>query len=74
MVTHVNNVYGIRINSIMSNGSVNFGNVLHKAHQANVKMNVGLYQPGDATDSPIQFNNVNYANDPDIQDQPQKQL
>ncbi|MEC5425323.1 spore germination protein [Virgibacillus sp. C22-A2] len=74
MVSHVNNIFGIRINSISNNGSINFGNVLHKAHQANVKMNVGYYHSGDAVNSPLQFNNANYANDPDIKDQAQKQL
>jgi hypothetical protein len=74
MVTHVNNIFGIRINSISSNASMNFGNVLHKGHQANVKMNVGYLQAGDANFSPLQFNNANFTNDPDVQDQAQAQV
>ncbi|WP_164215127.1 spore germination protein [Virgibacillus sp. YIM 98842] len=72
--SHVNNVFGIRVNSIANNGSLNLGNVLHKGHQANVKMNVGYYQNGDANQSPLKFNSYNYAADPDIKDQGQKQV
>ncbi|WP_456276597.1 spore germination protein [Bacillus sp. AK128] len=73
-MTHVNNIFGIRINSASSNASINFGNVLHKGHQANLKMNVGYLQSGDANNSPLQFNNTNHANDSDVQDQAQQQL
>ena len=73
-MTHVNNVLGIRINSIATNASINFGNVLHKGHQANVKMNVGYYHAGDANLSPLQFNNANVAKDMDVMDQVQQQL
>ncbi|MBM4765217.1 spore germination protein [Bacillus sp. B15-48] len=74
MATHINNIFGIRVNSIANNGSINLGNVLHKGHQANVKMNVGYYQAGDANFSPLKFNNANFANDPDVKDQPQFQV
>ncbi|SET55266.1 Spore germination protein gerPA/gerPF [Oceanobacillus limi] len=74
MEGHTNNIFGIRINSIESNGSLNLGNTWHTSHQVNVKMNVGYYHIGDANNSPLQFNNVNYANDSDIIDQVQKQL
>lgn len=74
MVTHINNIFGIRINSASSNASINFGNVLHKGHQANVKMNVGYWHAGDANLSPLQFNNTNIANDPDVKDQGQTQI
>lgn len=73
-MTHVNNIFGIRINSTSTNASVNFGNVLHKGHQANVKMNVGYAQAGDANFSPLQFNNANLTNDPDMADQTQTQI
>lgn len=73
-MTHVNNVLGIRINSATTNASINFGNVLHKGHQANVKMNVGYYHAGDANLSPLQFNNANVAKDMDVMDQVQQQL
>ncbi len=74
MVTHINNIFGIRINSISNNGSINFGNVLHTGHQANVKMNVGYWHAGDANFSPLQFNNKNVANDSDANDQVQMQI
>ncbi|MBM7542367.1 spore germination protein [Amphibacillus cookii] len=73
-MSHTNNIFGIRINTIMNNGSVNFGNVWHTKHQSNVKMNVGYLHSGDAIDSPLQFNNKNYAYDPDIVDQSQQQI
>ncbi|WP_018933169.1 spore germination protein [Gracilibacillus lacisalsi] len=71
---HTNNIFGIRINTIMSNGSVNFGNVWHTNQQANIKMNVGYYQAGDANNSPLRFENKNYAFDSDVVDQPQQQV
>ncbi|MUK88548.1 hypothetical protein GMD78_09115 [Ornithinibacillus sp. L9] len=74
MSSHTNNIFGIRINNVVSNGSVNFGNTWHTGHQANLKVNVGYWHSGDANNSPLQFNNVNYANDSDINDQVQKQL
>ncbi|MCZ0703783.1 hypothetical protein J2T56_002006 [Natronobacillus azotifigens] len=74
MVSHVNNILGIRINAANNNSSLNFGNVIHRGHQSNVKMNVGYFHAGDANESPLQFNNANYANDPDVLDQPQSQI
>jgi hypothetical protein len=73
-MAHVNNIYGIKINSIANNGSVNFGNVIHKGHQANVKANVGYAQAGDNVTSPINFVNRNAAVDPDAVDNPQSQV
>lgn len=72
--THINNIFGIKINSASTNGSINFGNTLMKGNQANVKGNVGYLQPGDAVFSPLQFNNANFTNDPDGIDQPQSQI
>ncbi|WP_163970576.1 spore germination protein [Oceanobacillus halotolerans] len=74
MVSHINNVYGIRVNNISNNASINFGHVLHKGHQANIKMNVGYQHNGDANQSPMQFNNANHVNDPDALDQTQQQV
>lgn len=74
MLTHINNIFGIRVNSASNNASINFGNVLHKGHQANVKMSVGYAQAGDANFSPLQFNNANLVNDPDVKDQTQTQV
>ncbi|WP_078552997.1 spore germination protein [Bacillus alkalicellulosilyticus] len=70
----MNNILGIRINQAASNASMNFGNVVHKGHQANGKLNVGYAQPGDANFSPLQFNNANLTNDPDVVDQAQAQV
>jgi hypothetical protein len=72
--THINNIFGIRINNSSNNASINYGNALHKGHQANAKMNTGYFQPGDAVFSPLQFNNANYAFDPDVSDQAQVQV
>lgn len=72
--TQVNNIFGIRINQSSSNASMNYGNAAHKGHQANLKMNAGYWQPGDANFSPVQFNSLNVSNDPDILDQPQAQV
>lgn len=71
---NVNNIYGIRVNSASTNASVNFGHVLHKSHQANIKMSVGYYHAGDANESPLQFNNKNTMHDNDGIDQPQAQV
>ncbi|MFE8700133.1 spore germination protein [Cytobacillus sp. FJAT-54145] len=72
--THINNIFGIRINNSSNNASINYGNALHKGHQANAKMTVGYLQPGDANFSPLQFNNANFFNDPDVTDQGQVQV
>ncbi|OIJ14157.1 hypothetical protein BKP35_08145 [Anaerobacillus arseniciselenatis] len=72
--THINNILGIRINGASSNASMNFGNSILKGFQGNVKSNVGYLQPGDANFSPLQFNNANLTNDPDVLDQPQSQI
>lgn len=72
--THINNIFAIRINNNANNASMNYGNALHKGHQANVKANIGYAQPGDANFSPLQFNNANFNNDPDGVDQAQAQL
>jgi hypothetical protein len=72
--THMNNIYGIRINNTTNNGSLNYGNSLHKGYQANTQANEGYLQPGDANYSPLQFNNTNVTSDPDINDQGQTQV
>ncbi|WP_312889085.1 spore germination protein [Desertibacillus haloalkaliphilus] len=70
----MNNIVGIRVNNASNNASINFGNTVHKGHQANVKMSVGYFQAGDANYSPLQFNNANLVNDPDVKDQAQAQI
>ena len=73
-MAHVNNIYGIRVNTIANNGSVNFGNVIHKGHQSNVKANIGFNHSGDAFGSPVSSVNKNAVNDPDGVDQQQNQI
>jgi hypothetical protein len=73
-MTHVNNIYGIKVNAITNNGSINFGNVIHKGHQSNIKANVGSFQIGDTPFGVDINNNVNKAVDPDVLDQMQKQI
>jgi hypothetical protein len=73
-MTHVNNILNVRVNNVASAASINFGNVLHKGHQANVKANIGFAQMGDAFGSPVNFVNSNVANDPDAVDQQQAQV
>jgi len=73
-MTHVNNIFNVRVNNVANAASINFGNVLHKGHQANVKANIGFAQMGDALASPIYFTNSNISNDPDVVDQPQAQV
>ncbi|RXJ02391.1 hypothetical protein DS745_06720 [Anaerobacillus alkaliphilus] len=72
--THMNNIVGIRMNNLSANASVNFGNAILKGFQGNLKSNVGYLQPGDANFSPLQFNNANLTNDPDVVDQGQTQI
>jgi|GEM_PF-2241075 len=74
MMTHVNNIFGIRVNSASTNSSMNFGNVIHKGHQANVKATVGYAQAGDSVASPVGFQNLNNTVDPDVNDQAQSQV
>jgi hypothetical protein len=73
-MTHVNNIFGIKINNISSNGSVNFGNVIHKGHSANSKSVGGQVIIGDALNSAANNFDKNIVGDPDLIDQPQRQL
>lgn len=73
-MTPVNNIYNFKVNTIANNGSINFGNVIHKGHQSNVKANIGSLDSGDSIHSPSQSNNLNNTVDPDLVDQLQKQL
>lgn len=74
VVTHVNNIFNIKVNNIANNGSINFGNVIHKGHQSNVKASIGYASAGDLLSSPFQFNNANLTKDPDVVDQGQSQV
>jgi hypothetical protein len=73
-MTHVNNIFGIRINNVSSNGSVNFGNVIHKGHSANSKSVGGQTIIGDAFNSSANNFDKNLVSDPDLLDQPQSQV
>lgn len=74
LFTHMNNIVGLRVNDLSANASVNFGNSIVKGLQGNIKANVGYHHPGDANFAPLQFNNANLYNDPDVQDQVQAQI
>jgi len=64
----VNNIFSVKISSVSNNGSVNFGNTLHKGHSVNQKSVGGTVSIGDASlNSQRQLNKVN---DPDFLDQP----
>jgi len=68
----VNNIFNIKITSISSNGSINFGNTLHKGHAANQKSIGGFSVIGDGSlGITSEANNVA---DSDVLDQPNNQL
>jgi hypothetical protein len=71
-MTHVNNIFNIKVNNVSSNGSINFGNVIHKGHKADSKAVGGQTVIGDA--SPSYMIDKNAVVDPDITDQPQNQV
>ncbi len=74
-LAHINNIFNIRINSVSSNGSVNFGNVILKGNSANAKEVGGQSIIGDTFASPANHNLVrNVMNDPDVIDQQQNQV
>lgn len=63
---HVNNIFNFKVNDVSSNGSINFGNTIHKGHTANEKRIGGQEVIGDATFA----NNTekNIVPDPDFYD------
>ena len=73
-MAHINNIYALRINNISSNGSVNFGNVIHKGHSANSKSVGGQVVIGDAFNSPANNFEKNLVSDPNVFDQTQAQV
>lgn len=73
-VTPVNNIFNVKIDNISSNGSVNFGNVIHKGHTANSKSVGGQTVIGDSLIRPVTYFDKNLVGDPDFVDQPSKQL
>ncbi|GGG09887.1 spore germination protein [Paenibacillus abyssi] len=68
----INNIFNIKISSISSNGSINFGNTLHKGHSANQKSVGGYSVIGDGSFS--MNRELNNVNDPDFNDQPNQQV
>lgn len=70
----INNIFGIRVNNVSSNGSINFGNVIHKGHSANSKSVGGQSVIGDSIGSQANSFEKNLVSDPDLIDQPQNQL
>lgn len=71
---HINNIFNFRVNNISSNGSINFGNTIHKGHKADSKSVGGQTVIGDSLNSPSTNIDKNIVSDPDLIDQPQKQL
>jgi hypothetical protein len=69
---NVNNIFNIKVLNVSSNGSINFGNTIHKGHSANSKSVGGQIVIGDASPS-LNFDK-NLVSDSDSLDQPQKQL
>jgi len=63
----VNNIFNVKISSVFNNGSVNFGNTLHKNHVVNQKSVGGSLSIGDA--SLTAQRTLNKVNDPDFADQ-----
>ncbi len=68
----VNNIFNIKITSISSNGSINFGNTLHKGHAANQKSIGGFSVIGDGSLGIT--SEVNKVADSDVWDQPNSQV
>ncbi len=68
----VNNIFNIKITSISSNGSINFGNTLHKGHVSNEKGVGGFSVVGDGTLGIT--SEVNKVADSDLLDQPSNQV
>jgi len=74
-MAHINNIFNIRVNSVSSNGSINFGNVIIKGNTANSKSVGGQSVVGDMIrSSAYDYFNKNVLNDPDIIDQSSKQI
>lgn len=69
---HINNIFNIKVNNVSSNGSINFGNTIHKGHKSDSKSIGGQTVIGDC--SPAVNFDKNVVSDPDLIDQPQKQL
>lgn len=74
-MSHINNIFNIRVNSVSSNGSINFGNVIIKGNSANSKSVGGQSVIGDMIRSAAyDYFNKSVMNDPDLIDQSSKQL
>ena len=68
----VNNIFNIKILSVASNGSINFGNTLHRGH-SNIEKGVGGNSIiGDA--GLAQNRETNFVSDPDLLEQVNKQV
>jgi hypothetical protein len=69
---NINNIFNIKVNNIANNGSINFGNTIHKGNSADSKSVGGNSVIGDASPSSNMDRNVVF--DPDFIDQPKSQL
>jgi hypothetical protein len=73
-VTHTNNIAGIMIRNVSSNGSVNFGHDIFKGLAANSESVGGQTVIGDGFLRPANNVNDNIVSDPDGVDQGQFQI
>lgn len=71
-MTHINNIFNIKVNNVSSNGSINFGNTIHKAHKSDAKSVGGQTVIGDASASSMIDKNL--VSDPEVADQSQSQV
>lgn len=72
--THKNNIGGLLVRNVSSNGSVNMGNGILKGFAGNSQAVGGQTVIGDAFNSPTPSFGLNVVNDPDLIDQPQAQV
>lgn len=67
----VNNIFNVKISNVSSNGSINFGNTLHKGYSANQKSVGGFSVIGDGSFGVNK--EMSNVSDPDLVDVPNNQ-
>lgn len=74
MIPLKNNINFVMVNNLSSNGSLNFGNEIHKGHSANAQSVGGQTLIGNRVANINTDFELNIVADPDAVDQPQYQL
>ncbi|MDQ0338951.1 hypothetical protein J2S00_001737 [Caldalkalibacillus uzonensis] len=74
MFTHFNRICFISVLNVSFNGTVNFGDAIHKGYAGNDQSVGGQEIFGDAFNRPVTKFDLNVVKDPDLVDQPQVQL